>query len=1126
MKATRKIDAILNAWFDYIALDDYSNARVEATNNQKIVKQPGVRLLGNHVLIDRDIFSELQKKTPRGQQNQQESLWVLSFPQVVNVENGKSYFCPLFCLDITSIFQGAYQEQGWNLDSLTLIEAGENLATFLKLDDEQCEQLITQDGLQRFLETTFGVEFQTYEQWMQQIVIPPYQIKKQPYLFEFTGAIYSRNLKQDLKEIKSSSKKWTEGDPAYEYLFGVPQLPKHEVTYMGAFPIHAPTNSQSTALKHAQTQPLTAVQGPPGSGKTTLILHVIAQQVVNRALDLIEKEKNINNLTVVTSTNNQAVDNVIEKLDKWLNNASLEHKFIYLKGGSKNNIQSPGGAVEYLQNAINYLQQNSFDESRYNSLKEKIKQIKYNFLAEESNYLEARQQRLLDEQQLAKLQNKIQTFRQDLDENLENRANFQRRASDLAEYEQLPIEAYRKINLRFENALRQLPEGRLSWWVRLWRWITRNTEKNIITKAVLACESAIENTFSTAFRVGNPTTRSELVIETRLVRERLDKADELESLQARLQEISTNILYTEEQINKASSNLTTLENRLANSLEDFYTTFPNNFHDTHQEIFLLSREFLTQQALQSKNEVKKTLELYSSFLSDSKNWKYKYTIAENLDEHLKNLSLIFPVVTSTLLSIRNMLPWISECIDRTIVDEAGMIDLHKTFPVLVRSRKAIIVGDPLQIEPIITLSNQTRENYRQTSFLDKGLTEIDYHRYSPEEEYSATTYHRAAGASGEDNDKGQGICLIEHYRCQPSIIKYCDTIAGYGLEVKTELVDSKLESNLIAYHVEGNSHNKVNYEEVIAVCDIIQHLLKQDYLLEDIGVISPFKVHANALKDAITRKHPNFNKKSVGTIHTFQGSEKKVIILSTKVCQTQDNVNWINQRPNLLNVAVSRAKELFILVGNLYRLEKGSLTRQLVEHIRENGLILEYKTEAEISQYSEPKLGTTTVYDCDHLRIFREAFEQSEKELIIITPWIRGSESRRFINDVVSVLERGVIVAVIYGKQDKEGGEDDNNDRAIENNLRELFSQYPDSCFTRLGQDVHSESDGTNEKILVCDTKFAVVGSWNWLSHPYRQSCRKLSINPKAPIRRETSIQIFEPSSIEDIKTRIYQLIR
>ena len=128
--------------------------------------------------------------------------------------------------------------------------------------------------------------------------------------------------------------------------------------------------------------------------------------------------------------------------------------------------------------------------------------------------------------------------------------------------------------------------------------------------------------------------------------------------------------------------------------------------------------------------------------------------------------------------------------------------------------------------------------------------------------------------------------------------------------------------------------------------------------------------------------------------------------------------------------------------------------------------------------------------------------------------------------DVVSVLERGVKVVVIYGKQNSTGKENDNNDVSIENNLRQLFFQYSDSCFTRLGKGIHIESEGTNEKILICDTKFAIVGSWNWLSHPYRQQCNRSSINPKVQIRRETSIQISESSSMEEIKTRIYQLIR
>ncbi len=178
-----------------------------------------------------------------------------------------------------------------------------------------------------------------------------------------------------------------------------------------------------------------------------------------------------------------------------------------------------------------------------------------------------------------------------------------------------------------------------------------------------------------------------------------------------------------------------------------------------------------------------------------------------------------------------------------------------------------------------------------------------------------------------------------------------------------------------------------------------------------------------ALRENLTQKFSGLDKKSVGTIHTFQGSEKKVIILSTKVCGTQDNINWINKRPNLLNVAVSRAKELFILVGNLYRLEKGKLTRQLVEHIREYGDILDYKSEAEIPK---PQPGGIVVYDCDHLKLFRDAIEQAEQELAIVTPWIRGNESKRFVNDIVSALEKGVKVRLIYGNKSSE--ENDGND--------------------------------------------------------------------------------------------------
>ena len=1122
MDNTAKVDAILNAWFDYIDLDDYSNARIEVANRDKL-KKDDIRLVGDCVLIPEPIFSELRQKTTKETKSQQNSVWVLSFPQVSDVDNnGKSYLCPLFSLDVTSIFKGDYQEQGWSLEELKLIEAGDNLATFLGMDDERREGLITQDGLREFLGTTFSIEFQTYEKWMQIVSIPrrsSRQIQRQPYLFEFTGGRFSGNLKQDLKDIKLGSTDWSKGHPAYEYLFGAPQPPEHEVTYMGAFPTHAPTNSQLIALKHAQSEPVTAVQGPPGSGKTTLILHLIAQQVVNRALKLIEDQEDINNLTVVSSTNNKAVDNVIEKLDEWLKDESLEHNFLYIKGGSKDNIQSPVGAREQLKKGVEYIQKNNFNEIRYDEIKVRIKQIKSDFLAEEFNYLEARRQRALDEKLQPHLQEKLQKIQQHLDEAVVAKSNFQGRSAELAEYEQLPLHAYQQLQIILETAEMRLPQARISWWKRILLWFTGRTERQILAKTAEESKAAILGTVGTPFRLEVIKNRSNLVGQARLVREHLEKIDELRTVQRSLQENYEDIASTERERYEVSSELTAVTNRLATELKDFYNCFPENFHDKHQELFKLSREFLTQQALHNKDRIKQSLELYLSFLSGT--WKSKYKMAENLDEHIKYLSLIFPVITVTLLSVRNMLPWTKRCVDRAIVDEAGMIPQHQTFPLLVRSRKAIIVGDPLQIEPVIPLSQQRRINYRQTAFLGKGLTEIDYHRYSPEEEYSATSYHRAAGASGEDNDKGQGICLIEHFRCQPSIIQYCNTIAGYGLEVQTKPTSSRLESNLIAYHVEGSIRGNINEDEVTAISDLFQHLQNQGYLLEDIGVISPFNVHSGALREHLVKKFRGLERKSVGTIHTFQGSEKKVIILSTKVCSSQDNVSWINRRPNLFNVAVSRAKELFIVVGNLYRLEQGGIyTRQLIEHIREQGVILEYKSEAEIPQ-QQP--GATPIYDCEHLTIFREAIEQAEREILIVSLWIRGNEPKWFVCEIVSALQKGVKVTVIYGKKGNE--DNDNNDAQAEKELRDLFSQHPGSRLIRLGKEIYIESRGTNEKILVCDDKFAVIGSWNWLSHPYREPCRRLLINPKVQIRREMSIQLSDSSFIADFKARIYKLI-
>ncbi len=53
----------------------------------------------------------------------------------------------------------------------------------------------------------------------------------------------------------------------------------------------------------------------------------------------------------------------------------------------------------------------------------------------------------------------------------------------------------------------------------------------------------------------------------------------------------------------------------------------------------------------------------------------------------------------------------------------------------------------------------------------------------------------------------------------------------------------------------------------------------------------------------------------VGTVHTFQGAERKVIILST-VYGAKDGCFFINKNLSLMNVAVSRAKDAFWIFGS------------------------------------------------------------------------------------------------------------------------------------------------------------------------------------------------------------------
>lgn len=282
----------------------------------------------------------------------------------------------------------------------------------------------------------------------------------------------------------------------------------------------------------------------------------------------------------------------------------------------------------------------------------------------------------------------------------------------------------------------------------------------------------------------------------------------------------------------------------------------------------------------------------------------------------------YPVILSTTFSARTSIP--EQTYDFIIMDEASQVSIETGALALTCAKNAVIVGDTMQLPNVITNDDRLKLN---------GIFE---------------EYKVPQGFHCADNSFLRSVCTIipdvkqtllrEHYRCHPTIINFCNQRFYSGnLIIMTK--DNHEKDVMMAIKTVPGQHSRGHYNqrEIDVVKTEILPQLEKD---TDTGIISPY----NEQVDAFNRQIPSI---TAATIHKYQGREKDTIIMSL----VDDQITEFSDDPNLINVAISRAKERFHLVLSGNEQERKGNINDLVEYIEYNNFTVRGSCISSIFDY-------------------------------------------------------------------------------------------------------------------------------------------------------------------------------
>ena len=688
------------------------------------------------------------------------------------------------------------------------------------------------------------------------------------------------------------------------------QMLRHAGQMNGSYPL---STSQRESMNHFAAiidGDVLAVNGPPGTGKTTLLQSIVADMMVQRAL-----KKEDAPVIVATSTNNQAVTNIIESfadtskgkhpknLDKhWINNKQSFATYFPSKSKVEKAIEKGYQVTDTgMGHTVSQWEQEENKESSLSSIFENC----CNLFGENALSLE---------QCIDKLHRLLLDF-------------DSRRQKMLTLAESIPFEIqilpndvqqniqYMEKHIFVCQQNESVYKARLSAWRTHWR--------ELLLYRILGFIPSVKRMLGlkmSSFRDLDEENLPEylftlLDIESYYDEKLKENRVRYQGFQTAKKLLETALPFENFDIHVFSSTKETLSLSMhcLNELFDANIRFYEFWLSVH---YYECRWLTGEHKLEGKDLFKSTYPAMTD--------KYK------------RLCMLSPCLVMTFFMLpanfsRYKDKYLYDFIDLLIVDEAGQVSPEIGAASFLLAKKALVVGDIYQIEPVWGVSRELDMSLA----IDRGVVPAGFFNLLEENGLNtseSSLMKVASNACAFSKFGKRGLLLTEHRRCYNELINYCNDLvydgrleALRGSSTSDSSYPFKGQSTMEHIQVstaksDRKKTSRYNPAEAQKIREWLNQnfdAIKKAYPKEPtstlVGIITPFKAQADYIREELKDFKQDI---MVGTVHTFQGGERRIILFST-VYGAEDGCAFLDFKPNLMNVAMSRAKDRFVAFGDI-----------------------------------------------------------------------------------------------------------------------------------------------------------------------------------------------------------------